>query len=174
MQRVSSSGHAFYNVALATFMIYQTHANLEEIKLLLAKAIKHGSDEAMYFNLMLRVLENERFSKNEVISSFQSLFNRRRLANCRNVILHTGGPSFKQNDPCFRPMILGLKYQFSCPSDRVCEGIRRVRNITFQLPGADEATLPQTFSFLVASTLSSLGFLNTSASWISTFYGSVD
>jgi len=47
MQRLSRSGHAFYSVALATFMLYQTHANLEEIKLILPKAIKHGSDEAM-------------------------------------------------------------------------------------------------------------------------------
>lgn len=75
--RLSKSGHAFYSVALATFMLHQVHANLEEIKLILAKAIKHGSDGAMYFNLMLRILANEGFSENEVLSSFQSLFIRR-------------------------------------------------------------------------------------------------
>jgi len=138
MQRLSRSSHAFYSVVLATFMLHQIHANLEEIKLILAKAIKHGSDEALYFNLMLRVLVIERFSENEVFTSFQSLCNGLRLFDCRNAIVHTAGPRFAQNVPSFRTMILVLKYQFSCPFVRVCEGIKRTCNTNSPLPGADK------------------------------------
>lgn len=53
----------------------------------MAKAIKHGSNEAIYFNLMLEMLASEGFSENGVLSSFRNLFNRRQLANCRDAIL---------------------------------------------------------------------------------------
>lgn len=52
-QRLSTSGHASYSVALATFMLQQIRPDLGEIKLVLEKEIKHGSSGAMYFNIML-------------------------------------------------------------------------------------------------------------------------
>jgi len=48
VQRLSKSGHASYSVALAAFKLQQIWPDLEEIKLILAKAMKHGSHRAIY------------------------------------------------------------------------------------------------------------------------------
>lgn len=83
-----------HTVALATFMLQQIRPNLEEIKLILEKGMKHGSNRAKYINLILEVYASEGFSENEVISAFRDLFERRQLANCRDTILNTVGPHF--------------------------------------------------------------------------------
>jgi len=56
MRMQSSSGNPFYSVAIATFMLHQIRPDLERIRQVLAKALKHGSDGATYFNLMLEIL----------------------------------------------------------------------------------------------------------------------
>jgi len=138
MQRLSKSGHASYSVVLATFMLQPIRPNLEGIKLILEKARKRGSNGATYFDLMLKVLVVERFSKNEVFPAFKNLFNRRQLANCRNTILNKEGPRFSWECLCSKLMPQGLKYQLSCPSDRVCEEVRRICNTNSPLPGPYE------------------------------------
>jgi len=51
MQRLSKSGYASYNVVLAAFKLQQIRPDLEEIKLILVKAVKHGSHGAIYFHI---------------------------------------------------------------------------------------------------------------------------
>jgi len=138
VQRLSSSGHVFYSVVLVAFMLHQIRPNLDRIKRILAKAMKHGSDRATYFNLMLEVLTRDRLSDNHILPVFQDLFNRRQLANCRNAILNTAGPCFAWNSLYFQQMLPGFRYQLSCPPLRICEGIRRVRITVSPLPGPDE------------------------------------
>jgi len=62
-------------MVLAAFKLQQIRPDLEEIRLILAKAVNHGSQGAIYFNLMLEELSSEGFSENEVLSSFRELFN---------------------------------------------------------------------------------------------------
>jgi hypothetical protein len=93
VRRLPSSGHPSYNVAIAAFMLHQIRPNLERIKQILAKAMKHGFDGATYFNLMLEVLPADNLPDDHILPLFQDLFDCRQLANCRNVILHTAGPT---------------------------------------------------------------------------------
>jgi len=59
VRRLSSSGHPFYSVAIIAFMLHQIRPDLDIIKQVLANAMKHCSDGATYFNLMLEVLAGD-------------------------------------------------------------------------------------------------------------------
>jgi len=85
-------------------MLQQIRPNLEDMKRIFAKAVKHSSDGAKYFQLMLKVLASEKFLENEVFLVFQDLFNRQQLANCRNTIMNTEGRHFARDDLCLRSM----------------------------------------------------------------------
>jgi len=136
--RLSSSGHSSYSVAIAAFMLHQIRLDLARIKKILAKAMKHGTNGATYFNLMLEVLAANNPLDGRILPVFQDLFYHRRLAHYRNAILHTAGPRLAWDSLCFRPMLSGLRYQFSCSPYELCSGIRRIRNIESPLPGSDE------------------------------------
>ena len=127
--RLSSSGHPSYSVAIAAFMLHQIRHDLERIKQVMVKAMKHGYDGAIYFNLMLNVLAADNLPDDQILPVFQDLFDRHQLANCRNAILHTAGPSFAWDSLWFRPMLPGLRYQFSCPPYKLCSGIRWIRSV---------------------------------------------
>ena len=126
-RKLSSSGHPCYSVAIAAFMLHQVRLDLRRIRQVLAKAMKHGFDGATYFHLDDRILP-----------VFQDLFVRRQLANYQNAILSTVGPCFPWDSLSFRPMLPGLRYQFSCPSYALCKRIRRIRNVDFPFRGSDE------------------------------------
>jgi len=100
--------------------------------------MKHGSDGATYFNLMLEVLATNKPAYDQVLPVFQDPFNRQQLANCRNAILNTAGPHFAWHSLCFRPMLPGLRYQFTCPPFKLCNGIRRIRDVALPFLGSDE------------------------------------
>jgi len=53
MHKISQSEHAKYSVVLPTQMFQGGRSNLREIKFILRKAAKHGSDGARYFLMML-------------------------------------------------------------------------------------------------------------------------
>ena len=136
--RLPNIGNLSYSVAIATFMLHQIRPGLERIKQVLAKAMKHGYDRATYFNLMLEVLVADNISGDHILPVFQDFFDCRQLANCRNAILHTVGPHFSWDSLCFRPMLPGFRYQFSCPTYKLCNNIRRIRNVASPIPGSDE------------------------------------
>jgi len=138
VRRSSSSGNPFYSVAIATFMLHQIRPDMEIIKQVLAKAMKHGSDGATYFNLMVDVLAGDSPPDDQILLAFQDLFKRRQLENCRNAILNTVGPRSAWNSLHFQPMLPGLRYQFSCPPYEPCNRIRRNRNVASPLPSPDE------------------------------------
>ena len=94
VRRLSSSGHPFYSVAIIAFMLHQIRPDLDIIKQVLANAMKHCSDGATYFNLMLEVLLEIVPLDNQILLAFQDLFKHRQLANCRNAILNTTSPHF--------------------------------------------------------------------------------
>jgi len=125
-------------VVLAAFVLHQIRSNLDRIKQILAKAMKHGSDGATYFNLMMEILARDKLPDDHISSTFQDLFNHRQLANCENAILNTAGPHFAWNSLCFWPMPPSFKYQLSCPPNWICDGIRRIRNTISPLLGSDE------------------------------------
>jgi len=103
--RLSSSGHPFYTVAIASFMLNQIRPDLERIRQVLAKAMKHNYDGATYFNLMLEVLAQDNLLDNQILPVFLDLFERRQLAICRNAILNMVGPRYAWNSLNFRPML---------------------------------------------------------------------
>lgn len=119
-------------------MFHQVHPDLRIIKQVLVKAMKHGSDGTTYFYLMLEVLAADNPSNDHILSGFQDLFVRRQLANYRSTILNAAGPHFPWDSLSFRPILPGLRYQFSCPAYALCKGIRRIRNVTFPFHGSDE------------------------------------
>ena len=116
VRKLSSSGHSSYRTTIATFMLHQIRPDLERIKQILAKAMKHGSDGATYFNLMLEVVAADNPLDDRILPVFRDLFERHQLAHCHNAILHTVGPHFAWDSLCFRPMLSNLRYQFSCPT----------------------------------------------------------
>jgi len=138
VRRLFSSGHPSCSEATTAFMLHQICPDLEIIKQVLVKAMKHGSDGATYFNLMLEFLAADNLLDDQIILVFQDLFNRRQLANYHNAILNTAGPHFALDSRCFHPMLPGLRYQFSCPPCKLYNGIRRIRNIASPFPGSDE------------------------------------
>jgi hypothetical protein len=77
VRRLSCNGHPSYSVVITAFMLYQIRPELERIKQVLAKAMKHGSDGAIYFNLMLEVLAEYNFPSDHIHPVFQDLFDRR-------------------------------------------------------------------------------------------------
>jgi len=118
-------------------MLHRVCPDLTRIRQVLGKAMKHGSDGAAYFNLMLEVLAANNPPDNHVLPVFQDLFNHRQLANCRNAILNTVGPHFSWDSLCFWPMLSGLRYQFTCPPYKLRNGIS-ICNVAFPFPSSDE------------------------------------
>jgi len=70
VRRLPSSGHPFYNLTINTFMLHQVHPDLTRIRQVLAKAMKHGSDGATYFNLMLEVLAVDNAPDDQILPVF--------------------------------------------------------------------------------------------------------
>jgi len=62
-------------------MLLQPHPNLENIKQIRAKGVKHKSSGAKYFELMLKVLASGGFLEDEFFPAFEDIFVRRQLAN---------------------------------------------------------------------------------------------
>jgi len=67
---ISSSGHPFYSVSIATFMLHQLRPDLERIIQVMAKAMKHGSDGATYFNPMLEFLAADNIPDDQILPVF--------------------------------------------------------------------------------------------------------
>jgi len=94
MQRISTSGDAEYSVVLAYQMFQGGRPNLREIKFILQKGAKHGSDGARYFMMMLLVLSKDGSFVEDSFFIFRDLFNRRQLAKCKGGIMNVEGPPY--------------------------------------------------------------------------------
>jgi hypothetical protein len=70
----------------AAQMLHQPHPSLPRIRFALDRAYFVESDEATYFLIMLGVLASEGFDRDGILSIFNDLFVRQRLAHCRDVI----------------------------------------------------------------------------------------
>jgi len=92
MKLISRSGHVEYSMVLASKMFQGGHPNSKEIKFILRKASKHGSDGAMYFMMMLLVLSKDGSFVEDSFFIFQDLFNHRQLAKCKGDIIKVEGP----------------------------------------------------------------------------------
>lgn len=128
-------------MVLDAYMLLQPRPNLENIKQFLAKGVKHKSDGAKYFEIMLKVMGNGGFPEDEVFPAFQDLFIQRQLANYKNIIMNPDDPQFAREDICLRTIPPGLKHKFICSSNRACEGSQRICNTSSPLRSADEDEL---------------------------------
>jgi len=86
MQQLTMSGHALYYVVRTAQLLHCSHPNLPMIHLVLRNDSSARSDEAIYFSIMLKVLGSGGFDKENIMSDFEGLFIRQRLAHCRGNI----------------------------------------------------------------------------------------
>jgi len=86
MRQLILSGHVLFFVVQAAKMLQQPNPSLPRIRFVLSRAYFAESDEATYFLIMIRVLANEGFDRDGILSIFNDLFVRQRLAHCRDVI----------------------------------------------------------------------------------------
>jgi len=148
VQRFSYSGHASVCVVSAAHLLLRPQPDLEAIRDILAKGVKHNSDGAKYLEIILEVLAIEGFLEDRVFPSFSDLFFLQQLDNCRCIIklVHDLHPT--RGDLALRSMHFGLVYKFTCPFVTACKGSQRFRNIDSPLPGADEDYPLDNFCFL--------------------------
>jgi len=138
MRQISHSGHVMFSVASAAQMLQRDNPNLEEINLILKEAVAQRSDSASYFDLILKVLGKEGFSKDEILPVLTDLFEQRRLAECGRALANIGGIPFFWGHYWTRPLPLGLERRFACSSKGTCKGHGRRPNIFWPLAGDDE------------------------------------
>jgi len=156
MQQLTLSGHACYCVVRAAQILHQSQPNLPRIHLVLRNAYFTRSDEAMYFLLMLKVLVSEGFDRNRVLSIFNGLFVRQRLAHCRDAI-SVNDLLFYCSQLELRLMHPVLDYKFTCLSKGACALSNRIRITHLPSRGADEDYDMLTFVFSAVSTSNSPG-----------------
>ena len=104
---------------------------------MLRNACFAGSDEVVYFSIMLKVLVSEGFDRDRVLSDFDDLFVRQRLARCRDAI-SADGFLFNWEQLELRLMPPGLAYKFTCPSEGACALSNRIHNAHLPPPGTDD------------------------------------
>jgi len=116
MQRFSYSGHESVCVVLAAHLLLQTQPDLEAIRDILAKEVKHESDKAKYLEIML-----------EVFSAFSYLFLRQQLANCRRTITPVNNLHLARENLALRSMPFWLRIQVHLSSRRCLRGKSKVQ-----------------------------------------------
>jgi len=108
-------------VVVAAKLLHSKRHDLDEMKSILHNVVARGYDGAKYFNLILKVLTKDGFSRAEVLPLFQDLFTRQRLTYCRWAIMNVDDrPSFWE---CHwtRFLLLEFEYRPICFSDGTCE-----------------------------------------------------
>jgi len=107
------------------------------IHLVLRNACLARLDEAIYFSIMLRVLDSRGLDREVIMSNFKGLFVRQRLVYCRDAII-TRDFLLGLEPLELRLMPPGLAYRFTCPSEGVCVVSNKIHNISSPSPGADD------------------------------------
>jgi len=113
MRQISHSGHGMYSVASAAQMLQQDNPDLGEIKIILREAVSHGSNNAKYFDLVLKVLDKDGFSMDEVLPVFMDLFHRKQLVECGRALMNVNDIHFFWGRYWIRPLPPSTERRFT-------------------------------------------------------------
>jgi hypothetical protein len=125
MRKLSRNGHTKYSVVLTSQMFQGGRPDLKEIKFIMRKAAKHGSNGVRYFMMMLLVLSKDGSFVDDAFFTFKDLFNRRQLANCKGAIMNVEGPPYFWGHLWTRTLLPEFTYRFTCTSNQTYRGHRR-------------------------------------------------
>jgi len=153
MRQLTLSSHVHFCVARAAQVLHQPHLDLPMSRFVLGNAYFAESDEATYFLITLRVLASEGFNREGILSIFNDLFFRQRLARYRDII-SADGFLFDWNNLELRSKPPGLVYRFTCDSEGISALSNKIHNAHLSSPGADEDYDMELFASLVVLTSS--------------------
>jgi len=122
LKKLSRSGHAEYSVVMASQMFQGGRPDLKEIKFILRKATKHGSNGARYFMVMLLVLSKDGSFVDDAFLIFKDLFDRRQLANCKGAIMNVEALLIFWGHFWIRTLLPEFTYRYTCTSNQTCRG----------------------------------------------------